>query len=710
MSADHTAIHVERRGRRLRLVVLRAIRSAGRPEGSEGTGRLVRAIGVPILLGVGAAAIKALIDLVLGVDLGYLGFVAAVAVSAWVGGLTGGVMATATSAIFQATLFLEPNAAPAVAEPTEPFQLVLFLVDGLLISAVTAGLRVASFREHAARERNEALFRAERAAGEAAARDRVALEQLQAVTASLSQAATPVEVANAVLDRGLSALGAAAGGVSQLSADGESLRTIASRGYSAEIVAAGYPYPLSRASHLSDAVRDRRGIFLGDRAAWAAAYPDAPPQAIVAPPHEEEEEALAIVPLLIGERTLGAIVFRFAGARDFDDGTRELIIRLADECAEAMDRAIAYDTVTRFAVDERRRAAELRGVLEAIGDGLLVADGEGRIDLANDTAVRLMGSVPSHLDEVADWLKLTTAELSTGDGPLSQRAVSLPDGRWIEVMAYDIHHDSDSDGEAHTTATGSSLILMLRDVTAERAADQVREAFLGVLSHELRTPITAIYGYAKVLRRAGRGVEAAEMLADIEIESDRLYRIVEDLLALNRVEGGLEIEGEPLLIQHLIRPVVESESERLPAVSFVVDLPPGLPAVSGERTYVEQVLRNLVSNAAKYGAVGSTVTVTARETDAEVEVRVLDEGVGIDPDEASRLFDLYYRSPKTAHRIAGAGIGLFVCRGLVTAMGGRVWATPRPGGGSEFGFSLARCDDDRVIGEANAATPDSVSA
>ena len=709
MSADHTASHVERRGRRLRLVVLRAIRSAGRPEGSEGTGRLVRAIGVPILLGTGAAAAKALIDPVLGGDLGYLGFVAAVVVAAWIGGLRGGLVATATSALFQATLLLERGETSSSIAPDEPFQLALFLVDGLLISAVTAGLRVASFREHAARERNEALFRAERAAGEAAARDRVALEQLQAVTASLSQAATPVEVANAVLDRGLSALGAAAGGVSQLSADGESLRTIASRGYSAEIVAAADPYPLSRASHLSDAVRERRGIFLGDRAAWAAAYPEAPPQVIVAAPHEEEE-ALAIVPLLIGERTLGAIVFRFAGARDFDDGTRELIIRLADECAEAMDRAIAYDAVTRFAVDERRRAAELRGVLEAIGDGLLVADGEGRIDLANDTAVRLMGSVPSHLDEVADWLKLTTADLSTGDGPLSQRAVSLPDGRWIEVMAYDVHHDSNSDGEAHSTATGSSLILMLRDVTAERAADQVREAFLGVLSHELRTPITAIYGYAKVLRRAGRGVEAAEMLADIEIESDRLYRIVEDLLALNRVEGGLEIEGEPLLIQHLIRPVVESESERLPAVSFVVDLPPGLPAVSGERTYVEQVLRNLVSNAAKYGTVGSTVTVTARETDAEVEVRVLDEGVGIDPDEAGRLFDLYYRSPRTARQTAGAGIGLFVCRGLVTAMGGRVWASPRPGAGSEFGFSLARCDDDRVIGEANAATPDSVTA
>ncbi|MEO8228700.1 MAG: ATP-binding protein [Chloroflexota bacterium] len=703
MSADQPVSRVEPRERRLRLALQRAVRTAGQPDRSDGAGRFVRVVGLPIALGVGAAAAKAVIDASFGGDLGYLGFVAAVVVAAWIGGLTGGIVATATAAVFQATLFLEPNLTPASVRANASLQLGLFLLVGLLIGAVTAALRVATSREHEARQRNEALFLAERAAGVAAARDRVALEQLQAITASLSQAATPAEVAAAVLDRGLSALGAAAGGVSLLSADGESLLTIATRGYPAEIIAAGDPYPLSRPSHLSDAVRQRRAIFLGDRAAWAAAYPDAPPKSIEAAPHPEE--ALAIVPLLVSERALGALVFRFAGARDFGDGTGELIVRLADECAEAMDRAIAYDAVTRFAVDERRRAAELRGVLEAIGDGLLVADGEGRIELANDTAVRLMGSVPSHLDEVSAWLGLATDEVAASDHPWSARAVGLPDGRWIHVIAYDVEHE----GVPSAAPTGSSVIVMLRDVTAERTADQAREAFLGVLSHELRTPITAIYGYAKVLRRPGRGSEAAEMLADIEIEADHLYRIVEDLLALNRVEGGLEIEGEPLLIQHLIGPVVESEAERWPAVTFVTDLPRGLPAVFGERTYVEQVLRNLVSNAAKYSDVGSTVTVTAGDTEAEVEVRVLDEGVGIDPDEATRLFDLYYRSPRTARQAAGAGIGLFVCRGLATAMGGRVWARPRPTGGSEFGFSLARCDDDRVPDEAHAAPPDSVS-
>jgi two-component system sensor histidine kinase KdpD len=186
------------------------------------------------------------------------------------------------------------------------------------------------------------------------------------------------------------------------------------------------------------------------------------------------------------------------------------------------------------------------------------------------------------------------------------------------------------------------------------------------------------------------------MLADIEVEADRLYRIVEDLLALSRVEGGITIEGEPLLVQHLAEPVVASEAQRWNQVRFETDLPAGLPAVFGERTYVEQVLRNMVSNAGKYSPPDTVVTVAATATPTEVLVQVLDRGAGIRPDEADRLFELYYRSPATARTAAGAGIGLYVGRGLISAMGGRIWARPRDGGGSEFGFSLPRCDEDAV--------------
>ena len=129
-------------------------------------------------------------------------------------------------------------------------------------------------------------------------------------------------------------------------------------------------------------------------------------------------------------------------------------------------------------------------------------------------------------------------------------------------------------------------------------------------------------------------------------------------------------------------------SGRWPGVTFALDMAPGLPTVTADPTYVEQVLRNLLSNAAKYSGAGSTVEVSLEDGDGEVIVRVRDDGPGLDAEDVDRLFGLYYRAARQASIAPGAGIGLFVCRELVTAMGGRIWATPRPDKGAEFGFSI----------------------
>ena len=119
----------------------------------------------------------------------------------------------------------------------------------------------------------------------------------------------------------------------------------------------------------------------------------------------------------------------------------------------------------------------------------------------------------------------------------------------------------------------------------------------------------------------------------------------------------------------------------------------GLPTVSADPTYVEQVIRNLLSNAAKYGGLNSTVIIRAEPGQREVIVRVLDDGPGFPVEETERLFELFYRSPGTAATAGGAGIGLFVCARLVRAMGGRIWAAARPNKGAEFGFALPELDE-----------------
>jgi len=240
---------------------------------------------------------------------------------------------------------------------------------------------------------------------------------------------------------------------------------------------------------------------------------------------------------------------------------------------------------------------------------------------------------------------------------------------------------------------------LARLIQTERRASELRDAFNGIISHELRTPITAIYGGAKLLARRDRELAPdvrRELISDLESETDRLYRLVEDLLVLSRSERGtVERADDPVVVQRVVERVVRSEQDRWPGITFVAETRPASTA-RGDDTYVEQVVRNLLSNAAKYSPSGSTVSAVVDETAEGVRVRVLDQGAGLDPAETARLFELYYRSPATAGKIGGAGIGLYVCRTLIEAMGGRIWATPRPEGGAEFGFILGRQAEDAV--------------
>jgi K+-sensing histidine kinase KdpD len=248
------------------------------------------------------------------------------------------------------------------------------------------------------------------------------------------------------------------------------------------------------------------------------------------------------------------------------------------------------------------------------------------------------------------------------------------------------------------TPAARETIVMLRDVTEARQREAVRDAFIGVLSHELRTPVTTIYGGSKVLARPGSSLSEErrrELFDDIRLEAERLHRLVEDVIALNRFgEDSGDIGREPILIQRILPGVVESERGRWPGAEFSVKMPPGIPTVTADETYVEQVIRNLLSNAAKYAGGTAHVETIVETSGDEVLVRVLDDGPGFPAEDSARLFDLFFRSPATAATAPGAGIGLFVCARLVRAMGGRIWAAPRDGGGAEFGFALRQMAED----------------
>lgn len=243
-----------------------------------------------------------------------------------------------------------------------------------------------------------------------------------------------------------------------------------------------------------------------------------------------------------------------------------------------------------------------------------------------------------------------------------------------------------------------------RLIADERRAGEFREAFVDVISHELRTPITTILGLAQILARPGRADDDASrqaLLEDVRSESERLHRLVEDLLVLSRVERGrLDVEAEPLEPRRLLERIVMHEARELPSITVETDFERDLPIVAGESTYVEQIVRNLLNNAAKYTPPGSHVTVSARMRDGTVEIRVTDDGPGIPPASLERIFELFYRDPESSRAVAGSGIGLFVCASLVEAMGGRIWARRPPEGGSEIGFSLRALEPDASDADA----------
>jgi len=358
---------------------------------------------------------------------------------------------------------------------------------------------------------------------------------------------------------------------------------------------------------------------------------------------------------------------------------------------DVRERQEVQSRLRRLAEAEHARAAELNAVIRAMGDGVIVCGADGRTILSNPAGRQMFpeGAETSYASILAQLHDPDgdAPRLGTHAGPVVLRTRSEPE-RWIEVATYPVA-DRTTDGDP-----GGETILVLRDVTEQRQREAVRETFIGVLSHELRTPITTIFGGARVLSREDSGLDEAtrrEILDDVAEEAERLKRLVEDVVALNRFgEADADLGREPVLLQRIVPRVVGSEKERWPGVEFAIDMPAGLPTVMADPTYLEQVVRNLLANAAKYGGQGTEVDVVVeyRGESDEVAVCVRDDGPGIELHEAERLFDLFYRSPNTATATTGAGIGLFVCARLVRAMGGRVWARPLPAGGAEFGFAL----------------------
>ncbi len=356
------------------------------------------------------------------------------------------------------------------------------------------------------------------------------------------------------------------------------------------------------------------------------------------------------------------------------------------------------------------RAAELDTALEAIPDGVVVYDHAGRLVRMNAAARRLFVDVPDYFERSIDD-RLVLREVKTSEGtpfPRDQAPLLCAlQGKTVHGVVAQLRA---ADGSTAWTATSAApiraadgkvigVVGSISDITALRALQDQQADLLRTLSHDLRSPLTSVLGQAELIPRyLEAGVEPDRLRSSaraIVLAAQRMDAMIRDLVDLARVESGqLRVEHTPVDLASFLADLVQRMVDDRAHARIRVEVAPTVPAVMADPDRLERVLTNLISNAFKYSDPATTVVIAARCAGNDVVVAVADRGAGISADDVPHIFDRYYRASATSKR-EGLGLGLYIARTLVEAMGGRIWVESAPGEGSTFSIALLA---------ANAAT------
>ncbi len=406
-------------------------------------------------------------------------------------------------------------------------------------------------------------------------------------------------------------------------------------------------------------------------------------------------QQVVALPMMAGDQQVGAIyIFRAHGGR-FSSDERQVLESFADQAAIAVNNARLYQEVAR----EKRR---LDAILEATADGVLILDPAHRITVFNRALARMTGwsaarALRARHDDVIQLQNqragMTLSEAEAGGWPLTSSGtlyvegdLARPDGSRISVG---ITYAPLFDREGRLV----NIVGSVRDITRFREAEELKSTFISIISHELKTPVALIKGYAGTLRRKDAEWNAAtvrESAAVIEEEADRLTQLIDNLLDASRLQaGGLELNLGDVALDQMAKRLVEKFRTQTNQHVLSVDFPPDWPLVQADAGRMEQVLSNLIGNAIKYSPSGGAVRVTGRMLPGEAIVSVSDEGIGIPVEEQARIFERFYRvDDALSRRTAGSGLGLYLAKAVVDAHGGRIWVESAPGHGATFSFAL----------------------
>jgi PAS domain S-box-containing protein len=405
-------------------------------------------------------------------------------------------------------------------------------------------------------------------------------------------------------------------------------------------------------------------------------------------------KSFVAVALYLHKQPIGVWFLIRKRRQPFTDDDVTFLSALADYASLGVERSWLLHTIVR----EKHESETL---LQASANGVLVVDGHGHVVTMNPALERLTGRslreawgqpccdiLHCELTRQAETQEAPVCPLKFGktdkDRAFLEYEIDTRAGGTVPVeVSYGLIRDEQGEVDR--------IIMVFRDLSHQKRLDRQRAEIIGNVSHELRTPLALIKGYATTLLSPAVSLdeqEARRFLRNVSMAADRLERMIDDLLWASRLEmEEIALRPRSFNLKRQVRQVLAWFQPHAQDCYLVADLPDESLSIWADPERVEQVLVNLLTNAVKYSVPGSTITIRGQSLSdpPRVVVHVSDEGTGIAAEHLPHLFDRFYRTEAGQE---GVGLGLYICRRLVEAMGGQIWVVSEVGEGSTFSFTL----------------------
>ena len=382
--------------------------------------------------------------------------------------------------------------------------------------------------------------------------------------------------------------------------------------------------------------------------------------------------ALIFVPLIIQERVIGILgIANRQHGHTLSEEHITLLSALAGYAAIAIENARSFEQ----AESEHRK---LETLLTNTEEGIIITDVEGRLVLVNRTTQLLFGLqgtnfVGKPIEEIIEHPDIVEMFSLEKRSQSFRAEIALENGRVLNAQL--------------TPIPEVGIVLVMQDITYLKELDQIKSDFVNTVSHDLRTPLTAILGYVELLDRVGSiNAQQAEFIRRIQVSVNNITALINDLLDLGRIEAGFDTRKEVVPMYVILRYAIDGIRNRAQekGQSLILEADETLPPTIGNPIRLRQMISNLIGNAIKYTQPEGVIRVCGRAEGGQMIVQVIDNGPGILPSDQPYIFDKFYRGSNVLGDISGTGLGLAIVKSIVENHQGRIWVDSAPGEGSTF--------------------------